>query len=284
MEFQEVVSKLEDFWKRYGCTIVYPYDIEVGAGTFHTATFFKCLDKDKWKAAYIQPTRRPTDGRYGDNPLRTQFYYQYQVVLKPLPADPIKLYLESLRELGIDPGKHDLKFIEDDWSSPTLGAAGLGWEIWLDSLEITQFTYMQQLGGRDLKEVPVEITYGLERIAMFLQNKYNLFDLKWKEGLTYGALHKENERQSSEYNFEKASIDLYLNLFNLYEKEAHKLIKDGLFIPAYECVLKISHIFNILDARGAVGSTSRPTFIKRVRRLASECARQYLEKNEKNKK
>ena len=284
MEFQKLVSKLEGYWKKKGCIIVYPYDIEVGAATFHTATFLKCLDKDKWNVAYIQPTRRPTDGRYGDNPLRTQFYYQYQVILKPMPDNPIGLYLDSLRYLGIDIKKHDLKFVEDDWSSPTLGARGLGWEIWLDSLEITQFTYMQQIGGIELAQTPCEITYGLERIAMFLQNKYDLFNLDWGRGLKYGSLYKEHEREYSEYNFEKADIDLYLNLFNMYEKEAQRLIKEGLIIPTYECVLKISHIFNILDARGAISVIERPTFIKRVRNLASKCAKKYVEKNAKKKK
>ncbi|HDM37674.1 MAG TPA: glycine--tRNA ligase subunit alpha [Candidatus Omnitrophica bacterium] len=284
MNFQDLVSKLEDYWKRYGCIIVYPYDIEVGAGTFHTATFLRCLDKGKWNVAYIQPTRRPTDGRYGENPLRTQFYYQYQVILKPLPKDPLGLYLESLRFLGIDIKKHDLKFVEDDWSSPTLGAAGVGWEVWLDSLEITQFTYMQQVGGIDLKEIPCEITYGIERIVMFLQNKYNLFDLKWNEDLTYGQLHKNNEKELSKYNFEDADVELYLRLFNQYEKEAQRLIECDLVIPAYECVLKISHIFNILDARGAISVTERPTFIKRVRNLASQCAKRYVDKDAKKKR
>jgi glycyl-tRNA synthetase alpha chain len=279
VNFQELIFKLEEYWKKYGCTIVYPYDLQVGAGTFHPATFLKCLDKGKWNAAYIQPTRRPTDGRYADNPLRTQFYYQYQVVLKPLPEDPIKVYLDSLRYLGIDLKEHDLKFVKDDWSSPTLGAWGLGWEIWLDSLEITQFTYMQQVGGIDLKEVPLEITYGLERIALFLQNKYDLFELDWDDNVKYGDLHAQSERESSQYNFETADIGTYLQLFSKFEQEAENCLEAGLVIPAYECALKTSHIFNILDARGAVSVNERQTFIKRVRRLASGCAKKYIEKN-----
>lgn len=283
MKFQDLVSKLENYWKSKGCLIVYPYDIEVGAGTFHTATFLKCLDKGKWNTAFIQPSRRPTDGRYGKNPLRTQFYYQYQVILKPSPDNAIDLYLDSLKYLGIDLKKHDLKFIEDDWSSPTLGAKGLGWEIWLDSLEITQFTYMQQIGGIDLEDIPCEITYGLERIAMFLQNKYNLFDLDWTDDVKYGLLHKEREEEFSRYNFEEANVELHLKLFELYEKEAENLINKNLVIPAYENVLKISHIFNILDARGAISATERPTFISRVRKLASKCAQLYYQRNEKRK-
>lgn len=279
MKFQDLISKLENYWKNEGCAIVCPYDIEIGAGTFHTATFLKCLDKGKWNVAFVQPSRRPTDGRYADNPLRTQFYYQYQVILKPSPDNVMRKYLDSLEYLGINLKKHDLKFIEDDWSSPTLGAWGLGWEVWLDSLEITQFTYMQQIGGLDLDQIPCEITYGLERIAMFLQNKYNLFDLEWTDNITYGELHTQREKECSEFNFEKADIDLHLNLFQLYEKQAKELLEDSLVIPAYECVLKISHIFNILDARGAISATERPTFILRVRKLAAKCAQCYCEKN-----
>ena len=284
MKFQDLVSKMESFWKSKGCVIVYPYDIEVGAGTFHTATFLKCLDKGRWNTAFIQPSRRPTDGRYADNPLRLQFYYQYQVILKPSPENAKELYFESLRYIGINIKNHDLKFIEDDWSSPTLGAKGLGWEVWLDGLEITQFTYMQQIGGIELREVPCEITYGLERIAMVLQNKYDLFELEWSDGVTYGDLQREREKECSEYNFEKADIGSHLKLFEMYEGEAGRLIAAGLVIPAYECVLKISHIFNVLDARGAISSTERATYIARVRKLASGCARIYYEKNQNRKK
>ncbi|MDP8261562.1 MAG: glycine--tRNA ligase subunit alpha [Candidatus Kappaea frigidicola] len=281
MNFQDLISKLETYWKSKGCVIVYPYDIEVGAGTFHTATFLKCLDKNRWNTAFVQPSRRPTDGRYGDNPLRTQFYYQYQVILKPSPDNVKQLYQDSLEYIGINLKKHDFKFIEDDWSSPTLGAKGLGWEIWLDGLEITQFTYMQQMGGVELKDVACELTYGLERIAMVLQDKYDLFDLEWADGVTYGDLQKDREKESCAYNFEKADIDMYLNLFKLYEGEAAKLIDEGLIIPAYECTLKVSHIFNVLDARKAISQSERPTFIARVRRLANKCAQMYYEKNGK---
>jgi glycyl-tRNA synthetase alpha chain len=281
MNFQDLISKLEEYWKNQGCVILHPYDIEVGAGTFHTATFLKCLDKGSWKTAFIQPSRRPTDGRYGDNPLRTQFYYQYQVILKPSPDNIIELYQKSLEHLGINLKKHDFKFIEDDWASPTLGAKGLGWEIWLDGLEITQFTYMQQMGGVELEETACEITYGLERIAMFLQDKYDLFDLQWNDEFTYGDLQREREKESCAYNFEKADIDTYISLFELYEKEAARMIDEGLIIPAYECTLKVSHIFNILDARKSISQSERPTFIARVRRLANKCAQMYYEKNNK---
>jgi len=282
MTFIELIRKLEDFWRKKGCLLLQPYDIEMGAGTFHPATFFGSLGDRPTKVAYVQPSRRPTDGRYADNPLRTQFYYQYQMLLKPVPGNIQCLYIDSLKALGITVENHDLRFVEDDWESPTLGASGLGWEVWLDSIEVTQFTYFQQIGGIDLDSIPVEITYGLERVSMFLQEIDNLYQLEWDNDVSYGGLHKIREVQSCKYNFEYADTKLHLELFEKYERESTRLLKNGLLYPAYECLLKTSHIFNILDARNAISVAERMNYLTRVRKLAKHCAKLYLSKNEKN--
>jgi glycyl-tRNA synthetase alpha chain len=281
MDFQTIIEKLNKFWISKGCLIAQPYDAEVGAGTFHPLTFFKSLDKRPWKVAFVQPSRRPTDGRFANNPLRTQRYYQYQVIIKPAPHNIQGLYLESLKKLGIDLKDHDVRFIEDDWESPTLGATGLGWEVWLDSLEVTQFTYFQQVATLDLEVISVEITYGLERIAMFAQDTFNLFELSWDKNNSYGDIHKQDEVQFSKYNFEKSDIAAYLNLFDTYEKEALGLLREKLFRPAYDMMLKSSHIFNMLDARGVLSPSERQSYIARVRNLAKGCAMGYLENREK---
>ncbi|MFC1666247.1 glycine--tRNA ligase subunit alpha [Candidatus Omnitrophota bacterium] len=279
MSFIEVVEKLNKFWVKHGCTLVQPLDTEVGAGTFHPATFFKSLGTEDWRVAYVQPSRRPTDGRYADNPLRMQHYYQYQVLVKPSLRDIKKIYLESLKALGIDLKAHEVRFVEDDWESPTLGASGLGWEVWLDSLEITQFTYFQQIGGKELDVISCEITYGLERISMFIQNKFSVFDLEWQPGLTYGDIHKDHEIEYSKYNFDEADIGMYLKMFEFFEKEAMSLLNKKLVYPAYSFVLKASHTFNVLDARGAVSQSERPRYIGRIRSLAKRSAELYLGKN-----
>lgn len=254
-----------------------PYDLEVGAGTFSPHTFLRALGPEPWNAAYVEPSRRPTDGRYGDNPHRTQHYYQYQVILKPAPKNSQELYLESLSELGIDPLSHDIRFVEDDWESPTLGAWGLGWEVWLDSMEVTQFTYFQQCGSIDLERISCEITYGLERIAMFLQKKKSIFEIEWTEGVTYGQVHLQGEKEFSAFNFEHANASMYLRHFDEYEAEARKLLENNLVLPAYDYCLKTSHVFNLLDARGAISVNDRPRYIGRVRSLARACAQGYLE-------
>lgn len=277
LSFVEVVDRLNKFWAGQGCCLVQPLDAEVGAGTFHPATFFKSLGSDAWRTAYVQPSRRPTDGRYADNPLRMQFYYQYQVLVKPAPLDIKKIYIESLKSLGIDTKAHEIRFVEDDWESPTLGASGLGWEVWLDSLEITQFTYFQQIGGKELDLIPCEITYGLERICMFIQKKFNVFELEWQKGLTYGDLHTRHEIEYSKYNFDVANIDMHHKTFEFYEKEANDMLDRGLVYPAYSFVLKASHAFNVLDARGAVSQNERPRYIGKIRNLAKRCAELYLE-------
>jgi len=277
MYFHDLIEKLNKFWKEYGCLIAQPYDIEVGAGTFHPLTFFRSLGDEPWKVGYVQPSRRPTDGRYAENPLRMQRYYQYQVIIKPAPSDIQDLYIKSLRSLGINTKSHDIRFVEDDWESPTLGASGLGWEVWFDSLEITQFTYFQQIGGIELKAIPCEITYGLERIAMFLQNKSDVFELDWSKDYTYGDIHKKGEQEGSAYNFESLDADMASRLFDVYEHEAQRLLKNRLLLPAYEYMLKSSHIFNLLDARGAISVTERAYYIKRVREIAKACAKLYIE-------
>lgn len=276
--FQDIIERLNKFWKSEGAVIALAYDIEVGAGTFHPLTFFKCLDNKPWKVGYVQPSRRPADGRYADNPLRMQRYYQYQVIVKPAPHDIQDLYIRSLKAIGINPKGHDIRFVEDDWESPTLGASGLGWEVWLDSLEITQFTYFQQVGGFELKIIPCEITYGLERIAIFLQGKKNVFELQWNKETVYGQMHAEGEREGSEYNFEKLDPEMATTLFDIYEKESQRLMKDKLLLPAYEYMLKSSHIFNMLDARGVISVTERASYIGRVRDLAKACAKVYMER------
>jgi len=280
MYFQDVILSLHKFWARKGCVLVQPYDLEVGAGTFHPATLLKALGPEPWKVAYVQPSRRPTDGRYGDNPNRLQHYYQYQVILKPSPFDVQKQYLQSLKVLGVDPLDHDIRFVEDDWESPTLGASGLGWEVWLDGMEITQFTYFQMAGSIELNPISVELTYGLERITMYLQGVDNVYDLKWNEEVTYGDVHHQQEVEQSTYNFEKADVDTLLDLFNRYEAESLRIIEDALVLPAYEYCLKCSHTFNLLDARGAISVTERTGYIARIRNLARRCAEEYLKQRE----
>jgi len=260
--------------------MVQPYDIECGAGTFNPSTFLRVLGPEPWNAAYVEPSRRPTDGRYGDNPNRLQHYYQYQVILKPSPKDVQDLYLDSLRELGLDPMKHDVRFVEDDWESPTLGAWGLGWEVWLDGMEITQFTYFQQVGGIDLKPVSAEITYGLERIAMYIQQVDNVYDLVWSDGVKYGDVHHESEIEFSKYNFDTADVKMLFKSFDMYEAECKRLIKEELPLPAYDMCMKCSHAFNLLDARGAISVTERTGYIARVRALARRCAKGYLDSRE----
>ncbi len=276
VNFQDVILKLQEFWADYGCVIQQPYDIEVGAGTMNPATFLRVLGPEPWKVAYVEPSRRPTDGRYGENPNRLQHYYQFQVIIKPSPDDIQDVYLESLKALGIDPLKHDIRFVEDDWESPTLGAWGLGWEVWLDGMEITQFTYFQQAGGIDLDPISVEITYGTERIAMYIQGIDNVFDLVWVDNVTYGDIHHQGEVEFSIYNFEEADVDMLFKSFEMYEKESLRLIEKGLVLPAYDFCLKCSHTFNVLDARGAISVKERTSYIARVRRLARLCAEGYL--------
>ncbi|HEY8496614.1 MAG TPA: glycine--tRNA ligase subunit alpha [Limnochordales bacterium] len=281
MNFQEMIFALENYWARQGCVILQPYDIEVGAGTMHPATFLRVLGPEPWNTAYVQPSRRPTDGRYGENPNRLQHYYQYQVIMKPSPEDIQDIYLNSLRAIGIDPDRHDVRFVEDDWESPTLGAWGLGWEVWLDGMEITQFTYFQQCGGIDLKPISVEITYGLERLAMYLQGVDNVFDIVWVDGVTYGDVYHQNEVEQSRYNFEAADTSLLFQLFDSHEREAGRLVAEGLVLPAYDQVLKCSHVFNLLDARGAISVTERTKYIARVRHLARQVAERYVEQRER---
>lgn len=276
MNFQNLILKLHEFWSKKGCVLAQPYDIEVGAGTFHPATFFRVLGPEPWNAAYVEPSRRPTDGRYGENPNRLQHYYQYQVILKPSPAESQDIYLESLAHIGIDPLKHDIRFVEDDWESPTLGAWGLGWEVWLDGMEITQFTYFQQVGGFDLKPVSVEITYGLERIAMYVQGVDNVFNLDWGNGIKYGDIHHTDEVEFSKYNFDLADTDILMKHFEEYEREAKRLNSLCLVMPSYEFCLKCSHTFNLLDARGAFSVTERTWYIARIRSIAKLCAEAYL--------
>ncbi len=274
--FQDIILRLQGFWAGQGCIIMQPYDMEKGAGTFHPATFLRVLGPEPWRVAYVEPSRRPTDGRYGENPNRLQHYYQFQVILKPSPEDIQSLYIESLKALGIDPLEHDIRFIEDDWESPTLGAWGLGWEVWLDGMEVTQFTYFQQAGGHDLMPVSGEITYGLERLAMYLQGVDNVFDIEWVDGISYGEVHLRNEVEFSRYNFEEADVDMLFRLFDTYEKECQRLIDRGLILPAYDYCLKCSHTFNLLDARGAISVTERTRYIGRIRNLARSCADGYL--------
>ncbi len=280
MYFQDVISSLNNFWARKGCVLLQPYDMEVGAGTFHPTTLLKSLGPEPWNVAYVQPSRRPTDGRYGENPNRLQHYYQYQVILKPSPTDVQDQYLESLKVLGVDPLEHDIRFVEDDWESPTLGASGLGWEVWLDGMEITQFTYFQVCGSIELHPIPVELTYGLERITMYLQGVDNVYDLKWNKNITYGDVHHQQEVEQSTYNFEKANVDDLLSFFNKYEAEARQVIEDELVLPAYEYCLKCSHTFNLLDARGAISVTERTGYITRIRNIARVAAKAYLAQRE----
>jgi tetrameric-type glycyl-tRNA synthetase alpha subunit len=274
--YQDMLHGLESFWGDYGCVLLQPYHTEVGAGTMNPATFLRCLGSAPWKTGYVEPSMRPSDGRYGENPFRFQHFYQYQVVLKPSPDDVLDLYFASLERIGIDLRRHDLRLVEDDWEAPTLGAWGVGWEIWLDGMEITQFTYFQQLGGVDVELVPAEITYGLDRIGMALQGKRTVFELDWAPGVTWEELFRENEREFSAYNFEHASVEMLTRHFADYEAEARQLLERGLPLPAYDQVLKASHTFNLLDARGAISVTERAAYIGRVRNLARAVAEMWL--------
>ncbi|OGT19427.1 MAG: glycine--tRNA ligase subunit alpha [Gammaproteobacteria bacterium RBG_16_57_12] len=280
--FQGLILALQEFWAAQGCALLQPYDMEVGAGTFHPATFLRAIGPEPWRAAYVQPSRRPTDGRYGENPNRLQHYYQFQVILKPSPLNIQELYLDSLRMLGFDPLEHDIRFVEDNWESPTLGAWGLGWEVWLNGMEVTQFTYFQQVGGLDCAPVSGEITYGLERLAMYLQGVQSVYDLVWQNGphgkVTYGDVYHQNEVEMSTYNFEKADVAALFNWFDTCERASQQLIEAGLPLPAYEMVLKASHTFNLLDARHAISVTERARFIGRVRHLARAVAQAYYER------
>ena len=277
LSFQDIIMNLQKFWGKNGCVILQPYDIEVGAGTFHPATTLRSLGPKSWKAAYVQPSRRPTDGRYGENPNRLQHYYQYQVIIKPSPKNIKQLYLKSLAAIGIDVKNHDIRFVEDDWESPTLGAAGLGWEVWCDGMEITQFTYFQQMTGIECKPVPVEITYGLERICMFVQGKNNVFDIDWNnEGVKYKEVFFQAEKEFSAYNFEFANTKTLLENFENTENECKSLLEKKLSLPAYDQCLKASHIFNLLDARGVIGVAERTGYITRIRELAKGCGALWL--------
>ena len=277
LSFQQIILRLQSYWSERGCALLQPYDMEVGAGTSHTATFLRALGPEPWKAAYVQPSRRPKDGRYGDNPNRLQHYYQYQVVLKPAPADILDLYLGSLAALGLDLTTNDIRFVEDDWENPTLGAWGLGWEVWLNGMEVTQFTYFQQVGGIDCRPITGEITYGLERLAMYLQGVESIFDLVWTDGLTYRDVYHQNEVEQSAYNFEHSDVEFLFSAFAAHERQAKALVAAELALPAYEQVLKAAHSFNLLDARGAISVTERAGFIGRIRVLARSVAQSYLE-------
>ena len=276
MNFQEIIITLQKFWADKGCAIMQPYDNEMGAGTFHQSTFFGALKDNPVAVAYAQPCRRPKDGRYGENPNRFQHYYQFQVVIKPSPKDIQNLYLESLKMIGVEIEKHDIRFVEDDWESPTLGAWGLGWEVWLDGMEISQFTYFQQVGGFEVNPVSVELTYGLERLAMYIQDVDDYRDLKWSDSQTYGEIYYEKERQFSHFNFEYADVDFLFSSFKQYEKQAFALLEKDLYYPAYDFLLKASHAFNLLDARGVISVTERAAYINRIRKMAKSCAEKYI--------
>jgi glycyl-tRNA synthetase alpha chain len=275
--FQELILTLQRYWSDQGCAILQPYDMEVGAGTSHTATFLRAIGPEPWKAGYVQPSRRPKDGRYGDNPNRLQHYYQFQVVLKPAPADILDLYLGSLKALGFDLQKNDIRFVEDDWENPTLGCWGLGWEVWLNGMEVTQFTYFQQVGGIDCKPITGEITYGLERLAMYLQGVDSVYKLRWTDSLNYGDVYHQNEVEQSAYNFEHSDVEFLLSAFAAHEKQSKYLMEQQLALPAYEQLLKAAHTFNLLDARGAISVTERAAYIGRIRNLARAVAQSYLD-------
>ncbi|WP_296556759.1 glycine--tRNA ligase subunit alpha [Pigmentiphaga sp.] len=286
LTFQQIILRLQEYWSQQGCALLQSYDMEVGAGTSHTATFLRALGPEPWRAAYVQPSRRPKDGRYGENPNRLQHYYQYQVVLKPSPPNILDLYIGSLQALGIDPQEHDIRFVEDDWENPTLGAWGLGWEVWLNGMEVTQFTYFQQVGGIDCKPIMGEITYGLERLAMYLQGVESVYDLVWTEApdgtrVTYGDVYHQNEVEQSTYNFEHSSAETLFRHFNDYEAQARRLVEVPLALPAYEMVLKAAHTFNMLDARGAISVTERAAYIGRIRNLSRAIAQAYYESRER---
>ena len=280
MDFQKIILTLQNYWSEQKCILGLPYDIEKGAGTMNPSTFLRVLGPEPWRVAYVEPSRRPADGRYGDNPNRLFQHHQFQVIIKPSPENIQELYLKSLAALGIHEEEHDIRFVEDNWESPTLGAWGLGWEVWLDGMEITQFTYFQQVGSVDVKPVSVEITYGLERLAMYIQGQENVYDLEWVNGVTYGDVFHQNEVEQSHYNFELADTELLFNLFDMYEKEAVRIIEQGFVLPAYDYVLKCSHTFNLLDARGAISVSERTGFIGRVRNMARLCAQGYLKQRE----
>jgi len=281
LTFQQMILQLQKYWDAQGCALLQPYDMEVGAGTSHTATFLRAIGPEPWKAAYVQPSRRPKDGRYGENPNRLQHYYQYQVVLKPAPANILDLYLGSLKALGFDLNKNDIRFVEDDWENPTLGAWGLGWEVWLNGMEVTQFTYFQQVGGINCKPITGEITYGLERLAMYLQGVDNVYDLKWTQDLSYGDVYLQNEKEQSAYNFEHSDAEFLFTAFASHEKQAQYLMTQALALPAYEQILKAAHSFNLLDARGAISVTERAAYIGRIRNLARSVAQSYFESRER---
>jgi glycyl-tRNA synthetase alpha chain len=281
LTFQQIILRLQDYWDRQGCALLQPYDMEVGAGTSHTATFLRAIGPEPWKAAYVQPSRRPKDGRYGENPNRLQHYYQYQVVLKPAPSNILELYQGSLEALGFDLRHNDIRFVEDDWENPTLGAWGLGWEVWLNGMEVTQFTYFQQVGGIDCKPATGEITYGLERLAMYLQGVDNVYNLRWTDTMSYGDVYKQNEVEQSTYNFEHSDTEFLFTAFTAHERQAKHLINVQLALPAYEQVLKAAHSFNLLDARGAISVTERAAYIGRIRNLARAVAQSYLESRER---
>ncbi len=280
-EFQNIILNLSKFWAERNCVVLQPHDMEVGAGTFHPATFLRSIGPEPWKACYVQPSRRPKDGRYGDNPNRLQHYYQFQVVVKPSPSNLIDLYLDSLESIGLKNKEHDIRLVEDNWESPTLGAWGIGWEVWLNGMEVTQFTYFQEVGGMSCKPMLGEITYGLERIAMYLQSKDSVYDIKWNELITYGEIFHQNEQEQSKFNFEKADLNILLEHFNNFEREAQKLIGDNLPLPAFDLVTKCSHTFNLLDARGAISVTERAGYIARVRNLARQVASCFYQTRKK---
>jgi glycyl-tRNA synthetase alpha chain len=280
MNFQQMILKLHEYWMDKGCLMLQPYDMEKGAGTMNPATFLRVLGPEPWNVAYVEPSRRPTDGRYGENPNRLQHYFQYQVILKPSPLEVQDMYLDSLRAIGIKPEDHDIRFVEDNWESPTLGAWGVGWEVWLDGMEVTQFTYFQQCGGIDLKPIAVELTYGIERLAMFIQKKNSVFEIEWGPGITYGDVYLQNEKEQSKYNFEISDTQMLFNIFNMAEKEAQRCLDAGIVLPAYDQVLKCSHTFNMLDAHGAISVTERTGYIGKIRNLARLCAEAYVKQRE----
>jgi glycyl-tRNA synthetase alpha chain len=277
LTYQEIIAKLQEFWMRHGCVVLQPYNSEVGAGTLNPATFLRVLGPEPWAAAYVEPSKRPKDGRYGENPNRVQQFLQYQVVLKPPPADVVSLYVRSLEYIGIDSRSHDIRFVEDDWEAPTLGASGLGWEVWLDGMEITQFTYFQQAGSLELEPITAELTYGLLRICLYLQGVDSVMDIDWGGGLTWGDINRTAEKEFSAFHFEAANTDLYFDMFQRFEKETSVLLDRGLILPAYDYAVKLSHIFNVLDARGAISVTERTGYIGRIRTLARKVALAYVE-------
>jgi glycyl-tRNA synthetase alpha chain len=277
---QEIITRLHDFWAKQGCVLVQPYNSEVGAGTLNPATFLRVLGPEPWRAAYVEPSKRPRDGRYGENPNRVQQFLQYQVILKPPPANVLELYIESLRAIGIDPKRHDIRLVEDDWEAPTLGAAGLGWEVWLDGMEITQFTYFQQAGSLELEPITAEITYGLLRLCLYLQRVESVLDVRWGQGVSWGEMNLQAEQEFSAFHFEHANAEMYFRIFQDYEREAARMIDAGLVLPAYDYAVKLSHVFNLLDARGAISVTERTGYIARIRALARRVAVGYIEKRE----